>query len=56
MIYSSGKCVAAILMAIMRDKGLIEYDAPVHKYWPEFAQNGKEHITVQDVLRHESGL
>ena len=55
-IFSNGKSVAAILMAIMRDQGLIEYNAPVANYWPEFAQNGKEHVLVQDVLRHDARL
>jgi CubicO group peptidase (beta-lactamase class C family) len=34
-------------------RGLLEYDAPVSQYWPEFAQEGKGHVTVADVLRHE---
>ena len=55
-IWSAGKSLGAIMMAIMRDQGKIEYDEKVSKYWPEFAQNGKENITVADVLRHEGGL
>ena len=55
-IFSSGKCVASVLMAILVDQGLIEYEKPVAEYWPEFAQNGKENITVEEVLRHEAGL
>ena len=52
----AGKSVASILMAIMRDKQLLDYDKPVCHYWPEFAQNGKDKITVSDVLRNEAGL
>jgi CubicO group peptidase (beta-lactamase class C family) len=53
---SSGKSVASILIGIMVDKGLLEYNEPVAKYWPEFAQNGKESIKVADIMRHEGGL
>ena len=55
-IFSSGKSVAAILMAIMQDKGHFKYSDKVAHHWPEFAQNGKEHILIADVLRHECGL
>ena len=55
-LWSSGKSIGSILMAIMKDKGLLSYEEKVCTYWPEFAQNGKEGITVADVLRHESGL
>jgi len=51
-IFSSGKSVAAILMGIMADKGLIEWEAPVTKYWPEFGKNGKDIVKVSDVMRH----
>ena len=36
--------------------GVLNYDEKVSKYWPEFAQNGKDEIRVCDVLRHEAGL
>ena len=55
-IYSSGKSVASILMAKMVDEGKMQYQDQVGKHWKEFVQNGKEQITVEDVLRHESGL
>jgi hypothetical protein len=35
---------------------MIEYDAKVTKYWPEFGQHGKGDLTVSDILRHEGGL
>lgn len=38
------------------DRGLVDLNSPVASYWPEFAANGKEHITVGDCLRHEGGL
>ena len=55
-MFSSGKSIAAIVVAMMVDKGLLSYDKRVIDYWPEFGQNGKSNITLGDVLRHESGL
>ena len=55
-IWSSGKNVAATLIAIMVDQGLVNYESPVAEYWPEFAQNNKETIRICDVLRHEAGM
>ncbi|MDB4985760.1 MAG: serine hydrolase [Myxococcaceae bacterium] len=54
--YSSGKPVVATCLHILRDRGLVQYDAPVAKYWPEFAQNGKSTITVRQALTHAAGL
>ena len=55
-MFSSGKTIAAIVVAMMVDKGLLSYDKKVVEYWPEFGKNGKNEITLADVLRHESGL
>jgi len=54
--FSTTKGVAATLLHIFVDRGLVAYDAPVAEYWPEFGQAGKEHITVRQVLAHQSGL
>lgn len=54
--YSTTKGVAATALHILADRGLIEYDAPVAKYWPEFAANGKEKITVRQAVTHQAGL
>jgi CubicO group peptidase (beta-lactamase class C family) len=54
--FSTTKGVAATLLHIYADRGLIDYDARVCEYWPEFAQAGKEDITVRQVLSHQSGL
>jgi CubicO group peptidase (beta-lactamase class C family) len=56
IVYSSGKAIAATVMAMAVDRGLLAYDDRVAKHWPEFAANGKEWITVADVLRHDAGL
>ncbi len=54
--FSTTKGVASTLLHIYADRGLIDYDAKVADYWPEFAQNGKQDITVRHVLSHQSGL
>ena len=55
-VFSSTKNLTAIAMAIMQERGLIEYGAKIAEYWPEFGQNGKEEVTVADLMRHEAGL
>jgi CubicO group peptidase (beta-lactamase class C family) len=54
--FSTTKGVASTLLHIYADRGLIDYDARVADYWPEFGQAGKEDITVRQVLAHQSGL
>jgi CubicO group peptidase (beta-lactamase class C family) len=55
-IMSCGKMIASILMAIMKDKKLLNYEDKISVHWPEFAKAGKEHLTIQDLMRHEAGL
>jgi len=54
--FSTTKGVASIALHRCVDQGRIAYDAPVARYWPEFAQAGKGDITVRHVLCHEAGL
>jgi CubicO group peptidase (beta-lactamase class C family) len=54
--FSTGKGVASTLVHRLAEQGLIEYDAPVATYWPEFAANGKEAITVRELMTHRAGL
>lgn len=54
--YSTTKGVASTLLHVYADRGLVDYDAPVAKYWPEFAQAGKEAITVRQLMSHQAGL
>lgn len=56
MSFSTSKGVTATSLHICADRGLIDYDDKVADHWPEFAKNGKEEITVRQVLCHESGL
>ncbi len=55
-MYSTTKGMAAATMAIAHSRGWFEPDEPVATYWPEFAQNGKESITVRQLLGHQAGL
>lgn len=54
--YSTGKGVLATLAHILVSQGLLSYDQPIAEYWPEFAQNGKEKMTLRHILSHQSGL
>jgi CubicO group peptidase (beta-lactamase class C family) len=54
--FSTSKGVAATLVHILVDRGVLDYEDRVAKHWPEFAQNGKERITLRQVLAHQSGL
>lgn len=54
--FSTTKGIVSTLLHILADRGLVDYDQPVARYWPAFAQNGKERITVRQLLCHEAGL
>jgi CubicO group peptidase (beta-lactamase class C family) len=55
-VYSTSKVPTAICVLMLADKKIIDVDAPVADYWPEFAQSGKEKITVGHLLSHTAGL
>lgn len=55
-VFSSSKGVTAIATNLAIERGLLDPDAPVASYWPEFAAAGKENITVRQVLSHQAGL
>jgi CubicO group peptidase (beta-lactamase class C family) len=54
--FSTTKGVAATAVHVLVDRGVLDYDDPVARYWPEFGCNGKEQITVRHILCHEAGL
>lgn len=56
LVYSATKGMSAMTLAIAHSRGWLDYDDLVCKYWPEFAQNGKEKITVRQLLAHQAGL
>src|SRR5579864_7112779 len=56
IVYSATKGLAAMTLAIAHSRGWLDYEERVCAYWPEFAQNGKERITVRQLLAHQAGL
>ncbi len=54
--YSGTKGITATALHMLATDGLIDYEAPIAEYWPEFGCNGKERITVRQLLSHQSGL
>ena len=55
-VYSTTKTMTALTALLLADRGLIDFDAPVAKYWPEFAAGGKSRVTVAQIMSHSSGL
>jgi CubicO group peptidase (beta-lactamase class C family) len=55
-VYSTTKGVVAAAFAMAVERGLIDYEAPVARYWPEFAAAGKHTATVAHALSHQIGL
>ncbi|MCV7422850.1 beta-lactamase family protein [Mycobacterium yunnanensis] len=56
MVFSATKGMASTVIHRLADRGLIEYDAPVARYWPAFAAKGKGNVTVRELMRHRAGL
>ncbi|WP_238016825.1 serine hydrolase domain-containing protein [Dactylosporangium sp. AC04546] len=54
--YSTTKTVTALVALLLADRGELDFDAPVARYWPEFAANGKQGVTVGHVMSHSAGL
>jgi CubicO group peptidase (beta-lactamase class C family) len=55
-VYSTTKTMTALTALLIADRGELDFDAPVAKYWPEFAANGKEQIKLSHLMSHSSGL
>jgi CubicO group peptidase (beta-lactamase class C family) len=55
-VMSASKPFVGLAIALLDDAGLLDVEAPVARYFPEFGQNGKQQITVADVLVHRSGV
>jgi CubicO group peptidase (beta-lactamase class C family) len=53
---SVAKSMCALCTHILVDRGLVDFDAPVARYWPEFAGAGKEGVLVRHVLSHTCGV
>jgi CubicO group peptidase (beta-lactamase class C family) len=56
LVYSATKGMAAMTLALAHSRGWLDYDERVAAYWPEFAQAGKDRITVRQLLAHQAGL
>lgn len=55
-VYSTTKTMTALTALYLADKGALDFAAPVAKYWPEFAANGKADVTVAHLMSHSAGL
>ena len=55
-VFSTTKGVFSTVIHILAERGIVDYDAPIAVYWPEFAANGKEAITLRHALSHTSGI
>lgn len=56
IVHSASKGLAAMTLAVAHSRGWLDYEERVAHYWPEFAQHGKEKITVRQLLAHQAGL
>jgi CubicO group peptidase (beta-lactamase class C family) len=56
LVYSATKGMAAMTLALAHSRGWLDYDERVCTYWPEFARQGKDRITVRQLLAHQAGL
>ena len=56
IVYSCTKGATALCAHLLAERGLLDYDAPVSRYWPEFARHGKEAVTVRMMLDHSAGV
>ena len=55
-VYSTTKTMTALCALILADRGELDFDAPVARYWPEFAANGKAEVKVSHLMAHSAGL
>ena len=56
LVFSSTKGMSGLAMALAHSRGWLDYEERVCAYWPEFAQQGKEKVTVRQLLSHQAGL
>jgi CubicO group peptidase (beta-lactamase class C family) len=56
VIYSASKPFVALLVHLLAERGMLSLDDSVAAHWPEFAQRGKDRITVRHVLQHRAGI
>lgn len=56
LVYSATKGATAVVLNLLAERGEIDLDSPVATYWPEFGAEGKERVTVAQLLSHQAGL
>lgn len=56
MVFSTTKGLSSLAFSLLHSRGLLDYDEKVSAYWKEFAFNGKENITIRQLLAHQAGL
>ena len=56
LVWSCTKGAVALCAHMLAARGLLDFDAPVAEYWPEFAKNGKDGVTVRMALNHQAGV
>ncbi|WP_312166958.1 serine hydrolase domain-containing protein [Phenylobacterium sp.] len=55
-VYSTTKTMTALTALLLADRGELDFDAPVARYWPQFAANGKDAVKVSHLMSHSAGL
>ena len=55
-VFSTTKTMSCLALLVLASRGLVDVDAPVATYWPEFAANGKTNVLVRHLLSHTAGL
>ncbi len=55
-VWSSTKTITSLAALMLVDRGELDVDAPVARYWPEFAAQGKQDVLVRQVMSHSSGV
>ncbi len=55
-VFSTTKGIAATVIHLLADRGLVTYDTPIARYWPEFGVHGKEQLTLRHALTHRAGI
>jgi CubicO group peptidase (beta-lactamase class C family) len=56
LVFSTTKGLTALCANLLAQRGHLDVDSPVARYWPEFAQAGKDEVTVRSLLSHKAGL
>src|SRR5262245_53341535 len=56
VVFSCTKGAVALCAHVLASRGLLDLDAPVARYWPEFAASGKDEVRVRWLLDHQAGL